>query len=157
MGGISGERAFRIQQRAVSRLADSYSLAWHFKSTWKELTDRNRAITQSPDVLRCPARVRSYLSGYEEARRADIYCNKLVWMLSCDNRLLTSKQVDALTAHEKAQGLDKAPDYKSPWSRIDTDRSVHVWKDTITGEPLRDRPYSHVELPPYTHPIQELK
>ncbi len=150
MGGISGERAFRIQERAVSLLGDSFSQAWACKSTWKDLTDRNRAIYQSPEVLKAPERVRSYLRGYEKARHDDIYRTKLIWLLWCDDRLLTSTEVDALTEYEKARGLPTLPNYKSPWSRIDSDKSRHVWKDTKTGKPLPDRPYSHVELPPYT-------
>ncbi len=106
-----------------------------------------------------PAYVRGYLQAIVDTKRDEIYQRDMVWLLSCDGELLTSKEVDEKTRLEwkeqerKFSFREGAPerewmpaDYKSPWSRINSDLSRHCWMsypNPRTGERtiLRDKPY----------------
>lgn len=142
--GISADRAYRIKEKLRARIVDIYNTARVFHHTHEAILESmKRDVWDAPELARAPSWVRSML---HETQRClgDENWRLLTWMLSVDGALLTSKEVDALTAKEKAEGLDKAKDYRSPWSRVDSERSRHVWtgKD---GSPIRDRPYGAVK------------
>jgi hypothetical protein len=69
-----------------------------------------------------------------------------MWVLSVDGKLMTSKQVDELTrtendANRATPNTFPTKEYRSPWSRVDSEKSQHVWigKD---GAPMYDKPFS---------------
>lgn len=136
--GISSKRAYELQTALVSRVGDTFSYAVHFQLTYEQIGARlQEFVYNTPEWERLPIARRSYILGYCQAKRDDLYRHHFTWVLSCDGKLMTSKEVDALTAAEKAAGKDTSPDYRSPWSRIDSDQSRHVWvKD---GKPLLDK------------------
>ncbi len=141
MSGISADRAYKIRSRLKSRLADIISSGVSFHSTIDTITDNVRKMVwEDKDLKRCPERVRSYLRGYYDAKWDEMWNKHFVWLLWCDGQLMTNKEVDALTDKERREGANpRDPNYKSPWSRIDSDKSRHVWKGK-DGEPLRDKP-----------------
>lgn len=136
--GISIDRALRIQTKAREKISYFLLNARTFYYTWEWITAQMTELMSSPDLQKAPVRVRSYLRGWYEARRDSLY-QHTTWMLWCDGRLMTSKEVDQLTAKEKLEGQDKSPTYVSPWQRIQSDKSRHVWLDTH-GQPLPDKP-----------------
>lgn len=158
--GISEARASRIQDVLKSRLLDIFSKAKHFKFTDDEL--RNAVIN---DVLHshegklAPRYVLAYLHGVWDCLRDDVWYRHLAWMLYLDGKLMTNKEVDEVTRQEKEElHRDYAvannieirsseresnyipADYKSPWSRIDSDKSRHVWLDE-NKKPMLDKPF----------------
>lgn len=157
--GISGDRAYRIQVKLRQRLLDTISNCIHFHTTAEYLSAQVGAVFGNPDLKRAPRYVSSYLRGVWDTKREDIQQHHLVWLLYCDGSLLTSEQVDELTLKEhtamwtafcttwrKIPTLQEfiakllPSDYKSPWSRINSELSRHVWKDA-QGNPLVDKPY----------------
>lgn len=139
-GKVSGYRAYKLKGRLIEILNGIYETARHFHLTHDEIAKRvKEKILDSEDLARLPAWERGYINGYHECLRKSLY-REIMWLLWCDNSLLTRSQVDALTEQEKATGLDKEPGYRTPWARINSDLSRHVWVDS-KGEPLRDKPF----------------
>jgi hypothetical protein len=145
--GISSARAYRIQSQALNKLGDIYGRAVHFKLTHDEISDEVCKVLSWVESKKCPYHVRAFLLGYWQARRDEMYRHHITWLLGLDGELLTSKEVDARTEEEKRLGY-ASPDtnwdhcnYRSPWSRIDGDKSRHVWMDKPGGVPLRDKPF----------------
>lgn len=138
--GISGNRAYKLKSRLVSRIADIYANAVHFKLTHDEISQKVREIMNDVDYKRLPTHAKEYIQGYWQAKRDEVYRYHITWVLSLDGNLLTSKEVDSITMLEKSLNLSVSPDYKSPWSRINGDLSRHVWKDA-NGAPLRDKSF----------------
>lgn len=148
--GISGARASRIAAELKKRLLDIIFQGIHFKQTHDFISQRIIAgVLDTPEWRKAPGYVCSYLQGVSDTKRDEIYHYHLAWLLSVDGSLLTSKQVNALTRMEKEYGqslpdgsriYSTDPGYKSPWSRVDSSLSRHVWKDA-NGNPLADKPY----------------
>lgn len=134
--GISSKRAFDLQSMIENRLKSIISAAIDFKSTNETITENIcKDIFESEEWKRLPEYRRAYVRGYYAALREEIYRHHIVWMLSCDGNLMLSKEVDALT---KAEGFDR--NKPTPWSRIDSNLSRHVWKDA-NGLPLKDKSF----------------
>jgi hypothetical protein len=151
--GISGARAYRIQEKLKVRLLDIISMGISFKMTHEDITDRIRGQVMGDEYHRAPRYVRSYIQGVWETKREEINHYHLVWMLWCGGKLMTHKEVDSLTEQEKCfhkyqrEGTGQFPrNYQSPWSRINGALSRHVWKDA-EGKPLVDKPYGREFLP----------
>jgi hypothetical protein len=141
---ISGDRAYRIQEKMVARIADIYSNAKHFHQTHDTILENmSSKVWNDPELKKAPAYVRGYLMGYLKAISESLWNNNLVWVLSCDGKLITSKEVDLLTAEEKRFPpiRYKGEEYRSPWSRINSDLSRHVWK-SASGNPILDKPFN---------------
>lgn len=175
--GISMDRAFSLQSELLRRAAAIHSQAISFKMASEDISREVRErLYNSSEWKRAPRWVHSYVEGYMQARRENIYRHHMMWMLWLDGRLLTSKEVGVITElenrtqfqdlvekceesvrlYKKHGGSCRHPPtweefnsnvskffpstYKSPWSRIDGDKSRHVWTDE-QGNPLPDRPY----------------
>lgn len=135
--GMTHARAYKLQSKLRLRLLDIFSSARSFCSTSEEISERTRKVFEENPKM--PAYVRGYLQAIVDTKRDEIYQRDMVWLLSVDGNLLTSKEVDAL-------GEKEGSPYKSPWSRINSDLSRHCWMsdpDPRTGERtiLRDKPY----------------
>src|ERR1019366_145744 len=147
--GISIDRSYRIQEKMKGRIADIYSTAKHFHQTHETILEKMKAqVWESPELKKAPSHVRSYLSGYLAAISNQLWQNNMAWMLSCDGKPMTNKEVDLLTEQEKKFPpiRYKGEEYKSPWSRIDGDKSRHVWKNA-SGNPILDKPFNAKFLP----------
>ena len=138
---VYGDQAYKLKRKLISALCDVYARARHFRMTHDELSEGLRESVYEP-AQRLGAAERAYIDGYAEAKRAEVWRSQVMWMLSVDGRLMTSKEVDALTREEATRFDPRDPAYKSPWSRVDNNKSCHVWVDMRTGEPLRDKPFS---------------
>ena len=139
--GISGDRAYRIQKKYAEKIKDIYSRAVSYKSPHETTSELlSSEVWRSPELKKAPSYVRSYLQGMNDCKFDEIYRHHLAWMLSLDGKLMTRKQVDEQAALEKEMALDRNPSYRSPWQRIDSDSSRHVWLDS-KGNPLPDKPY----------------
>lgn len=99
--GISGNRAYKIQCKLVERVADIYSCARMFYYTHEQIREQVSKMYDCSDWKRAPTYVNSYVQGYMQARRDDMWQHQFVWLLSCDGKLMTSKEVDVLTEKEK--------------------------------------------------------
>jgi hypothetical protein len=149
--GISSDRAYRIQRKMESHLWDIYSQTVMFQRTHEQMSLQvSQQVYSSSNLQKAPAYVHSFLQGMLEVMRSNIYREHLVWALSIDGKLMTSKEVDQLTAQEKKEqdlcGIPFNWEYKSPWSRVDGDKCRHVWKKA-DGTPAYDRPYDGKFLP----------
>lgn len=141
--GISSERAYRIQRKLIDIVADIYSAAIIFKSTHDDiLNNLTKRVYKTVEWKKAPSYVQSYVLGYLEARRSEINRYHLAWVLSCDGKLMTNKEVDELTAAERGIGYEDVVvhDGPTPWGRIDNDLSRHVWTDAH-GNPMLDKPF----------------
>jgi hypothetical protein len=137
---MSVDRSYRIQQQFKTSTLDIFRTAIRLRQTHdiilKNISDR---IYGDPLWAKVPDRVRAYIRGIMDARFDDMW-SRLVWLKSIDGKLLTTKEVDALTAKEAKLKKSKANNYRSPWGRCDGQTSAYVWKDEA-GNPLRDKPY----------------
>jgi hypothetical protein len=133
-------------RKLVSAISDVYSTARFCYSTHDELLERRRiAVHETPAWKRSPAWVQMYVNGYEEALRGSMWHRDLAWMLWLDDKLVRSEDVDAVTVRECADGTAFAPGYRRPWSRIDSNKSRHVWRDIDSGIPRADKPFTGAE------------
>ena len=141
--GLSSARSYRIQKAGKDRLSYIWLNAITFYYTWENIGKQVQEVMSSPDMMKAPAHVHAYLRGYWDAKRESIWNEHTMWMLWCesasppkgDGKLMTSREVDDLTKLEAV----KTPGYNSPWSRINSDLSRHVWLDRRTGLPLLDK------------------
>lgn len=147
--GISADRAYKLQEKLTARIKDLMSQARHFHYTNEDISANMLAhVRLSHEWRKAPRYVHTYCDGVYRTLRDDIYRNHLVWMLSLDGVLRSSKEVDALTLTEKGMytssgdgwSLVLNKEYKSPWSRIDNDLSRHVWR-SVAGTVLLDKPF----------------
>lgn len=131
--GISADRAYKLQRRLIARVNDIYSNTLYLKKTHEYILERMKnEVWESPELKKCPTHVSAYVSGYCEAIRANMLKNEFTWMRCLDGRLVSSKEVDIITAQEQSDnGLSLSMGYKSPWQRIDSDHSCHVYKGTL--------------------------
>lgn len=144
---ISGDRAFRIRQQYKDRISSIFGSIITFRQTLNDLTESMRkSVWEVEEVKRCPETVRAYLHGYFDARWDNLWRYHFAWLLWCDDKLMTKEEVDQLTRQEDedlyrqfslTQGEKnyRPKDYRPPWSRIDSDKSRHVWKDR-DGTPI---------------------
>lgn len=139
-GKVSGTPAYNLARKLISRLSDTYGQARHFQFTHDEIVELVRDKVKNDQFARLPAYWQGYIEGMYECQRDRLFRECLMWMLSCDGRLMTSKEVDALTELEVQAKLHLDPEYRSPWSRIDSGLSRHVWVDK-EGNPLREKPF----------------
>lgn len=137
---VSGSRAYGVAAALLRRLSDIYTRARCYHLTHEDIAELVRDEVKNDQFARLPAYWQGCIDGAWECRRNELRQYHLVWTLFCDGRLLTSEEVDALTAEERASGLAQQPEYRSPWSRIDNNQSRHVWKDA-KGQLLRDKPF----------------
>ncbi len=139
--GLSHDRAFQLQTELKSRLLDIISESICFSSPHGTICDKvHERVFAEAERRRAPARVLAYLRGVYDTRLDDLYRYHLVWVMWVDGSLLTSAEMRALSDLELKLDTSKSPDYRSPWARCDSDKSVHVWKNS-KGEILRDRPF----------------
>lgn len=102
--GISGDRAYRIQTKLKARLLDIISQGVCFKLTHDEVCEQVRdKVMGDSDWKKAPAYVHTYIQGVWDAKRDEMYRYHIVWVLSCDGKLMTSKEVDELTKKEKEE------------------------------------------------------
>lgn len=121
-------------------LTDIFSIACHSKHTHEDMTEEIKSmILDHTDFTRLTQYERGYFHGFWQAKR-DALWGKMWWLVSVDGELMTKIEVNALVAVEKDEGLDKEPEYRSPWHRVNSDLSRHVWPDD-QGNPLRDKPF----------------
>lgn len=144
---ISGERGFKLMRRFKVIIGEIYMIARTLKLTHEDIQERVREqVTGTPEWARLSLHYRYYVEGYHEALQDEIWRSHLVWMKWCDNQLLTSDEMRALTEKEFNQfsvGEDypKFPvDYRSPWARCEEEHSRFVWKDAA-GNPMKDKPF----------------
>jgi hypothetical protein len=149
--GITAKRAFNLQCKLVERADDLYSRAYWYCSTHEQIVEsEQRKLWHSKEWARVPSYVHSYVEGYVAAKREELYRHHLYWMVWLDGKLVTSKEVDERTKEEHKLILDRCnadcqdyaepAGYRSPWSRIDSEQSRHVWVDNA-GNPLPDKPF----------------
>lgn len=137
---VSGERACKIQSDLKDKVREVFmSARYLFLSGETIQRQLNHRVYESDEWSRVPGYVQSYIHGYIDACR-DGQQRDLVWVKMVDGKLLTSYEVDALTAKEKEEKKDLTPDYLSPWQRVDTDLCRFVWKDEA-GKPLLNKPF----------------
>lgn len=142
--GISLDRSLRIRETLSTCVFNVYSTAIRCHHTHDQLLNaRTELVFKHSDYKKAPNWVRSYLQGMEKVLMANIWNQHLVWMLSVDGELLTSKEVSLLTEKEKGMSLSKEPGYRDPWMRVDGDLSRHCWKDR-QGNILRDKPFFYI-------------
>jgi hypothetical protein len=115
-----------------------YMRAASFRMTSDKIAELTREVFTSELYLRAPEYAKGYVHGFHEAKRDELYHGRIRWMLWLDGHLVTSKQVDERTKAEV--GLAGHTGYRSPWARIDSDRSRHVWTDE-KGNLLPDHPF----------------
>lgn len=137
---VYGNQAFRLQEKLIAAIDEAWSHGRHFHLTFDQIRDRLQERVWVP-AQRLGAAEYQHLRGYSRYALKEVY-QHLVWVMSCDGKLMTREEVDALTKDE-SNGLVAAsqPGYKSPWARIENDKSTFVWigKD---GKPLKDKPFS---------------
>lgn len=146
--GMSIDRAINIQERLKKRISDIFGRTIAYKLTWDELHELLfREISESQSYKKAPAWVHSFLKGYMEARKEEIHRHHTAWLLWVDGQLMTRKDVDTIAAQESAPLSSPDPNFKGVWSRIDNDKSRHVWKDG--NAVYRDKPFDRkwVEVP----------
>lgn len=138
--GISINYALRLKDKLKVRAMDIFSRAISFKLSHEEIQTYVMELQSTKEWKRSPTWVKEYVRGYMDARRDDIYRYHMVWMLWLDNKLVTKVGVDTATKDEQELGLTHCTSYRSPWQRVDGDRSRHVWKDA-EGNPMMDKSY----------------
>jgi hypothetical protein len=138
--GITLDRALTIQHKMQVRVADIYEAAIVMYMTSEQISERVREVFADKTYDKAPTWVISYVQGYSAARKDAIYRYHLVWVMWLDGRLCTRGEVDQATEEELEAGEDRSPHYRSPWQRIESDKSRHVWKDK-NDQPLYDMPY----------------
>jgi hypothetical protein len=138
--GISIDRALRLREKLKLRAGDIFSRAIMFKWSHEDIQEETIKLHASNEWKRSPGWVQSYLRGYIDARRDNIYRDNLMWVLSLDDKLVTSREVDTATKDEQELGITKCTSYRTPWQRVDGEKSRHVWKDS-EGQPMLDKPY----------------
>lgn len=143
--GIPFERAYRYQRKLVSRVGDIFLRAECCHMTSEKISERMREeVYESVEWRKTPEWVHAHVNGYYEAKRNELYRYHIGWVMWLDGELLTSKAIDALTLQEnnaqRATPHTFPKEYKSPWSRIDSEKSRHVWIDR-EGNLLLNRPF----------------
>ena len=141
--GISAARSHKLEKIFRERMSSIFSQGIRFQHTHEHMLKCiHSEILDTPEWKMVPERVRSYIEGYWKAKRDEVYQYHLVWVMSVDGKLMTNKEIiDALTEEEKMYEVtDKTGQYRSPWSRVNSNLSRHVWKDR-DGKILLDKPY----------------
>lgn len=140
--GMHGSTAYNWQVKLLSRVQDIYSTAMLFHQTHEHILKRlKEEVYEHPAWSKVPAYVQTYIAGWIKCKADSIYAHHLDWCLSVDGKLLTRKEVDALTNKESQDwALSEESSYRSPRARCDTELSRHVWVDK-QGNVLKDRPY----------------
>lgn len=140
--GLSADRAYKLQCDMKSRLLDIIGMAISCKMTHSDICDRVRKDVMSEAARRgAPQHVISYIRGIYDTRMDDMYRYHIVWTMYVDGKLRTSQEVRAMCDREAKLKKSKSLDYKSPYARVDSDKSVHVWTDS-KGTVLYDRPFN---------------
>lgn len=134
--GISVDRTYRIQTKIMARVKDIYSRAIFYNLTYESISDELAKVYNDPQLKLTPAYVKHHIFGYCEAKREEIYHHHVQWMLWLDGKLVTSEEVNSITKSEKPISSDR--DYRTPWQRVDNEKSRHVWLKN--GVPQLDRP-----------------
>jgi hypothetical protein len=141
MRKFKADRSRKARDAMTSHIDSEVYRAIEKKLTLDEFSNNvHQRTTNSEDYPRMVGLDQSFVDGYYRARWNQLWREHAAWLMCCDNRLMTSKEIDALTDAELLTEVSKEPDYKSPWARIDGNRSRHVWKDP-NGTPLRDKPF----------------
>lgn len=139
---ISGTRAYDLQRKWISHIRLIYSEAIHFRLTRDDISDRIvSGVMNTPEWERVAKHIQQYVQGYWEAKRESLFQEHIIWALSVDGKLMLNKEVDLLTEEESLNPvLFLSPGYRSPWARVDSDMSRHVWKG-MNGKPLFNKPF----------------
>lgn len=139
MRKFRGDRNYHIAQQLMGRVRDALSIGIQFQQTIDKIGQNMRGgVIDTQDFARLTIYYQGMVEGYRRSAWESLW-KHAYWMLSCDGKLMTSKEVDALTEAEK--DISKEESYQSPWSRIDNDQSRHVWK-APDGSPMRDKPFT---------------
>ena len=142
MSGMHANQAYNWERRFMSIAKDVYNSAILFHWSHKRLLENlEQRLYSLPAWKKAPRYARAYVTGWMLCRADHIWEHQTVWVMSVDGQLLTGKEIDALTTKEKQEGLDCRVAYRSPWGRIESEKSCHVWRDAA-GNPMRDKPYT---------------
>jgi hypothetical protein len=140
--GMNVNRAVKLQGEFLQSAQDVMANCIHFQLTHEDILEHlNARIFSRPEWKKVPSYVQAYINGWLRCKYDSIYQDKLVWVLSVDDKLLLSKEVDALTSDERFDGKYIEPNYQSPWARVNNDLSRHVWKNRVDGSPMLQKPY----------------
>src|SRR6478736_186065 len=128
---VSSDRAAKLQRQWCDAVSAIYRDAAAMHLTHAEVLSRfTERVTDMPEWRRVPRYVQTYVLGYRDACMQAMW-RSVVWMKSVDGKLLSTEEVDALSASETGDG-------PSPWQRCDTEASCFVWRGA-DGQPIRDR------------------
>lgn len=139
--GIKIKTAISIQHRFKQIIRSIFAEGARSYSTLDDMLDQvSSRVYNTEEFKHCPNWVSTYLQGYKESKVDEVVDNS-VWLMMCDGELRTKNEIDALTKTE-SESLNNQynKNYKSPWSRVNGDKSRHCWIDRKTGQPLRDKP-----------------
>lgn len=143
-------RNYRTQRNLIVRILAIYQNAIHFKLTHDDIAEQmNEKVFNSKEAKTLPRHMIEFLHGYYEAKREEMYKHHIHWMLYCDGKLMTSKEVHELAQKEVFLAKNKnlqidtkssGDEYISPWGRIKGDLCRHVWADA-NNVPILNKPY----------------
>lgn len=143
--GISHKRAQVIENSVLGDIRSVFFTAEALNHTNEHITEEITAVMNTRNAKRLPLHRLTYINGYIAARRENIYTSKLVWVVSVDEKLLTSEETHALAEDEKDMPLLYLDEnYRSPWQRVNLTLSRHVWKRDRDGSPMLDKPYDEM-------------
>lgn len=142
---MSENREYSALRRAIARVDDIYSCAKSFYLTHDEIAEKVvKEVFEHTSMKRATKATSSYIHGYCEAKRNEVYryhVKWMMWVMSIDGlsgELMSREEIDALTKREMSS-LYLPKDYRSPISRVNSDKSRHVWMRDGVG--LKMKPY----------------
>lgn len=139
--GMRASTAYNHQARLLKQVQETYSLAVQLHLTYQEIAERlDQRVYSDPAWSRLPSYVQTYIFGWLECKRSEINRYHMVWLMSVDGQLLTSKEMSLLDEQERKYHFIYDADHRSVWARCNMDLSRHVWCNR-DGIPLKDKPH----------------
>ena len=133
--GTSSSQSLKLKMILAEQLHEVFSRAIREHHTHEYIMEHVLIVLANKKL---PRHAKEYLQGICDTMRWTIYSHHLIWLKMLDGELRTTEEVEALTIRESVAAYTVG--YRSPWARVDSDQSRHVWKDEH-GQPLRDKPY----------------
>jgi hypothetical protein len=96
--GISADYAYKLRERYYRKLQEIVSTVRHFKQTNEDLIEKVVSMRGEQSYKCMPAHAKAYIEGYYRAMRDSITNHDIMWVLSCDGKLMTNKEVNLLKA-----------------------------------------------------------
>lgn len=124
---LSSTTNYNMEKRFMSEMRSAVS--WHVRHLTTHdamIVDIKARIWDQPMYSRMTQASRARIDGYLSGAMDMIYNHHLTWMMFCDGYLYSRKGIDA---------IDKV--VSGAWSRIDSDRSCHVWTASIDSTDVR--------------------